>query len=505
MDSMHEETVRSFEPASVSRTGYSPLLYGGVASTEIDSESTFDVVIVGAGIAGASLAYALGKSGYSVLVIERVLKERDRIVGELLQPGGVLKLRELGLESCIEGIDGTEVQGYAVVLGNERVCLKYPTHNEEVILGKSFHHDRFVQNLRRKAVSVASVKLAHGTVSRLVEDNDTVVGVDFTEGESSDGPKKRVYGSLTVVCDGCASNLRRTVGIARPKAKSQFVGVVLQNCQLPFPKHGHVFLGEPAPILSYQIGSNEIRVLIDIPEPAPSGAALIDFLKAKTAPQLPVEIRQAFLDALDNQQTKMMQNLKLHPNESYLKQGLVLLGDAWNMRHPLTGGGMTVALSDVCVLRDVLVRCGDLHDRANVTHFLQQFFIERKPLASTINVLSFALYEVFCSPNDPKYPSMRNACFNYFKLGGRCTSGPMSLLSGLCPDPYVLLMHFFAVALYGVYQTLRPFPTPHRIIHAYRLLSIAAWIVIPLMRGEKLFAPFALMLSVLFFNFDAQR
>lgn len=32
-----------------------------------------------------------------MLVLERDLKEPDRIVGELLQPGGYLKLLELGL------------------------------------------------------------------------------------------------------------------------------------------------------------------------------------------------------------------------------------------------------------------------------------------------------------------------------------------------------------------------------------------------------------------------
>ena len=34
-------------------------------------------------------------------MIERDLKEPDRIVGELLQPGGYLKLMELGLEGMI--------------------------------------------------------------------------------------------------------------------------------------------------------------------------------------------------------------------------------------------------------------------------------------------------------------------------------------------------------------------------------------------------------------------
>ena len=38
------------------------------------------------------------KDGRRVHVIERDLTEPDRIVGELLQPGGYLKLVELGLE-----------------------------------------------------------------------------------------------------------------------------------------------------------------------------------------------------------------------------------------------------------------------------------------------------------------------------------------------------------------------------------------------------------------------
>ena len=39
-----------------------------------------DVVIVGAGIAGASLAYGLGNIGYNVCVIERDLSEPGTIL-----------------------------------------------------------------------------------------------------------------------------------------------------------------------------------------------------------------------------------------------------------------------------------------------------------------------------------------------------------------------------------------------------------------------------------------
>jgi squalene monooxygenase len=60
-------------------------------------ENTYDVAIVGAGVIGCSLAVALGKQGRNVLVVERDLSKPDRIVGELLQPGGVAALEKLGL------------------------------------------------------------------------------------------------------------------------------------------------------------------------------------------------------------------------------------------------------------------------------------------------------------------------------------------------------------------------------------------------------------------------
>jgi squalene monooxygenase len=67
------------------------MVNGNVAS------HTADIVVVGAGIIGCALAVAFGKQGRSVILLERSLKEPDRIVGELLQPGGVRALKKLGL------------------------------------------------------------------------------------------------------------------------------------------------------------------------------------------------------------------------------------------------------------------------------------------------------------------------------------------------------------------------------------------------------------------------
>jgi len=53
---------------------------------------------VGAGVLGSAMAAVLARDGRRVTVVERDMKEPDRIVGELLQPGGYRALKELDLE-----------------------------------------------------------------------------------------------------------------------------------------------------------------------------------------------------------------------------------------------------------------------------------------------------------------------------------------------------------------------------------------------------------------------
>ena len=66
------------------------------------------------------------------------------------------------------------------------------------------------------------------------------------------------------------------------------------------------------------------------------------------------------------------------------------------MRHPLTGGGMTCAFNDVVILRDLLLDdVRDLADWEQVKPVLKKWFWKRKPLSSTVNILSVALYDLF--------------------------------------------------------------------------------------------------------------
>lgn len=83
------------------------------------------------------------QAGRKTLVLEKSLCQPDRIVGELLQPGGYLMLKKMGLEDCTREIDAQEVYGYALFKGNSAFNILYPTEGfEKDVSGRSFHHGR---------------------------------------------------------------------------------------------------------------------------------------------------------------------------------------------------------------------------------------------------------------------------------------------------------------------------------------------------------------------------
>jgi squalene monooxygenase len=94
---------------------------------------------------------------------------------------------------------------------------------------------------------------------------------------------------------------------------------------------------------------------------------------------------------------------------------------------------MSVALNDVVILRDLFQKHSDVPnvwaDTSALDEILKEWYWQRKPLGSTINILSVALYDLF-GADDRNLAILRNGCFKYFEMGGECVDGPVSLLSG---------------------------------------------------------------------------
>ena len=91
-------------------------------------KSKFDICIIGAGMAGATIAAYLAPKGIKIALIDQCFKEKKRIVGELLQPGAVLSLEQMGLLDLLQGFDAQAVDGYALIHGDQKTTIPYPNH-----------------------------------------------------------------------------------------------------------------------------------------------------------------------------------------------------------------------------------------------------------------------------------------------------------------------------------------------------------------------------------------
>ncbi|KAF8089973.1 hypothetical protein N665_0493s0028 [Sinapis alba] len=437
-----------------------------------------DVIIVGAGVAGAALAYALAKDGRRVHVIERDLKEPQRIMGELMQPGGRLMLAQLGLEDCLEEIDAQEITSLALYMDGKNETLYFPANKKFPYerTGRLLRNGRMVQRLRKKAASLANVKLEEGTVKSLIEENGVVKGVRY---KNSAGEGVSAFAPLTVVCDGCYSNLRRSAVDNKEEVLSYFVGFITKNSRLENPRSMHLFFCKPLPCLIYQITSDEVRCAAEVPAdrfPSIANGEMANYFKKNLAPQIPEagNLREILLKGVDEGlveiKTSAAKCMSAKPSD---KKGVILLGDAFNMRHPVVGSGMMVALSDVLILRNLLKPLPNFSNTKKVLELVKSFYIIRKPMSGTVNMLAHVFSEVLVDTTDEALKAMRQTVFSYLTSGGNRTSGMMAIYGGMNPCPPSLVFHLVCITFKCMVYLLSPFPSPRRIWHSLRIFALA--------------------------------
>ncbi|RYP53773.1 hypothetical protein DL769_010462 [Monosporascus sp. CRB-8-3] len=162
-----------------------------------------------------------------------------------------------------------------------------------------------------------------------------------------------------------------------------------------------------------------------------------------------------------------------------------------NMRHPLTGGGMTVGLNDVVVLQDLLGphKIPDLEDDGAVLRQMRKFHWKRKHLNASLNILAQALYLLFVA-DDPKLQVLRQGFIEYIKQGSNYVEEPSGLMGGVFHSPFLLCYHFAAIAVHSLGILLRDsyarsaWALPVAIVQCIRVIFAAGQLIAPYILAE---------------------
>ena len=287
----------------------------------------YDVVIVGAGVAGSATAIHLARRGRSVLLIDRSSFPRRKPCGEALFPQGRAELADLDLAALLTG-ESADLRAVRFTLGKR---------SAEATIGRQGYGAIGVSRLKLDSLLIDSAVRATVEVETGVHVRKLVSREQRFELEA-DGA--RVEGKVIVAADGFRSGLRLQAGLSvNSTARRYGISAHLLMVDAPPPRIDIYF--EPGyEVYVTPLGGNLVNV-----------AVLLDQSRVR---ELGGRLREGFVSLVTSAPfgaatfELVDEPLAVGPfpasAKSMWRDNLVLAGDAAGFYDPVSGNGMSLAL-----------------------------------------------------------------------------------------------------------------------------------------------------------------
>jgi menaquinone-9 beta-reductase len=302
----------------------------------------FDLVVVGAGPGGSSTAYHAARAGLNTLLVDRQEFPRDKTCGDGLMPHAASEVALMGLADWLDEPQHGRFTGFSIYTPTALLKQNVPTtlHGPHGYVARREETDL---KLLERAVS-AGAQLHTGTRATDLSRSSSgrVIGI---EGENGGGPM-RFAAPLVVVADGIGG-----FGGGGMKAQQNAVArrQYFRNVEGPDKQNLHVFITED--MNSHGAGYGWVFYLGD--GTANVGAGVSTAALARTGRNLK-DYYDRFLE--EPQMVEWLKNATPEgpPRSWSLKmgmwgakrygQGVMAVGDAGSMVHPISGEGVGYAL-----------------------------------------------------------------------------------------------------------------------------------------------------------------
>jgi geranylgeranyl reductase family protein len=185
-----------------------------------------EVIVVGAGPAGATAATYLARSGLDVLLLEKSTFPREKVCGDGLTPRGVKQLIDLGVDTREEA-GWIHNRGLRVITAHHRLELDWPDLANFPPYGVVRPRADFDELLARTAQRAGARLLERTSVTGAVTDERSgrVVGVRAKVGPDKQPATYRA--PLVLGCDGVSARLAVSVGMQ--KRDDRPIGVAVRR------------------------------------------------------------------------------------------------------------------------------------------------------------------------------------------------------------------------------------------------------------------------------------
>lgn len=339
-----------------------------------------DVIVVGAGVVGATLALALARDGFEVALIEARPAHPWHADDEVDARVVALARDSVAL---LAGLEVWPAVAAARASAYRRMCvwdalapgeLVFDAADEgEATLGWIVEN-RLLQHVLWSALNddVPSGQrlrvFCPNTIAHLENDGDGVV-VNLTDGT-------RLRARVLVAADGAGSPLRSQLGIAtrdRDYRQRAIVAHVATERAHEMTAWQRFQPGGPLALLPLADGRSSI--VWSLPNDAASRVLALDDAAFRDELGCATDFR---LGAITATTARLSYPLHLRLAERYVAGRCALIGDAAHAVHPLAGQGLNLGLRDVSCLREKLLDARTRDSDIGAAHVLRRYERERR-------------------------------------------------------------------------------------------------------------------------------
>lgn len=316
------------------------------------------VVIVGAGPGGAALAFLLSRRGVDVTLLERHTDFAREFRGEVLLPGGLEVLQQMGLWESYEAVPQVELRSIAMyVNGSPRARVEFDPASMGDIAPRWVSQPHFLEMLVAESGAHPSFRLERGiTVRDLLRDDGRVVGLRCV---GPDG-ERDIHADLVVGADGRSSVVRRRAGLPVHQDPTPMDIVWFK---LPRPAfmdhdlHSRAYVGDGHLLLAAPVAGGKLQVAWIIPKGGFGRVrergmeACVDAMAQHVSPDLAEHLRKTGAQAMEPFLLSTISDRALE----WTRPGLMVIGDAAHTMSPVGGQGLNHAIRDAAVAANHLV------------------------------------------------------------------------------------------------------------------------------------------------------
>lgn len=352
----------------------------------------YDVIVVGAGPAGAATGILLADRGLEVLVLDRSRFPRPRICGEYLSPEAARVLDRMGALKAVEAAGAVPLSGMRITAPDGTVLTAdyRPVAGWRPYCGHALAVSRTALDAiltdRLRALPVDFRERVRVTGVRV--EGDRVVGVTALD---ADGAPLEFAGRAVVGADGRASVVAHQLGCRAPHRLQRAALVTYVRGVPDCTERGEIFVDPPDYAILNPLDGGRVNLSLVVPlgDFAPWRGRLETFFRARL-----VQVRHLVGRVGGSEQIAPVQAMaplawRVRPPR---EGGVLLVGDAAGFYDPFTGEGVFKALRGAELAAETLapaLRAGDLSAAALAAYWRARraAFADRERFTRLLNAI----------------------------------------------------------------------------------------------------------------------